>query len=73
MTKKKHAIRKRSGEVNGKNKLQLFLYLLMRDELPPGTIEKIAQETETPEFNGHQYCNGWLAQYANDLAKRLEK
>lgn len=64
-------LRKRSGEVNSYDKLTDFLYILMRDHLPLGTVEKIYQEHITHEKQC-QFCNGYLASYAKDLAKRLK-
>ena len=63
-------LRIRSGEVNIDSKLTSFLYELMRDHLPPGEVETLVKNSETE--SQCQYTNGWLALYANDLAKRLD-
>lgn len=68
----------RSGKVVGRSPLVSFLYDLMRDHLPPGVVERLVREAtlvgaETP--HGHwatTYTNGWLAEYAKDLATRLQ-
>ncbi len=67
---KNDELRERSGYVSFDSKLTSFLYELMRDYLPAGTIEEIIRSSES---NGKTiYSNGWLAKYADDLAKRLE-
>lgn len=46
-----------------------FLYELMRDHVPIGIIEGVVK---TSLHKGEtEFCNGWLAQYAQDVAKRL--
>lgn len=64
-------LREVSGKVNIDSYLVSFLYSLMRDHLPPGVIEELVREAEQePDV---QYTNGWLARYAENLAKRLSK
>lgn len=49
-----------------------FLYVLLRDVSPPGEVERIVRELELEGMDGDTtYTNGWLAQYAKDLADRL--
>lgn len=62
------AVRKRSGEVSTNLRLVSFLYELMRDHLPPGTVETVAMNSQAVPIN---LTNGWLANYAKDVAKRL--
>ena len=62
------ALRKRSGKVRIHSRLTSFLYELMRDHLPPGTVEGIMLNCDDPDVT---YCNGWLARYAHDVATRL--
>lgn len=51
------------------DKLVSFLYEIIRDHLPPGKVEEIVKNSE---FEGDtKYSNGWLAKYAEYLAKRL--
>jgi hypothetical protein len=42
----------------------------MRDHLPTGTVEEIVRASE--QESEVIYTNGWLAQYAEDLANRLK-
>jgi hypothetical protein len=67
---KTDSLRKRSGTVTINSKLVSFLYELMRDHLPTGEVEALVRASEDePKCT---YTNGWLAQYAEDLAKRLK-
>lgn len=61
-------LRERSGNVLIKSKLTFFLYDLMRDHLTPGTVEELMEDVKSEEVS---YTNGWLAKYAEDLARRL--
>ena len=63
------ALRERSGHVRINSKLVGFLYQLMRDHLTPGMMEGLVRDCQEPDIT---YTNGWLAKYAEDLAKRLE-
>lgn len=58
----------RSGNITYDSKLVGFLYDLLRDHLTAGVVEKLVQESQVSEVS---YSNGWLAQYAKDLAERL--
>ncbi len=62
--------RDRSGNVVINDKLTSFLYELMRDYLTPGQVESILLNS-TNDVDV-VYTNGWLAEYANDIAKRLK-
>ena len=64
-------IRKASGEFNSKDKLTCFLYLLMRDKLPPGIVEGIMLKMADNGDESFEYCNGWLAQYAEYVKNQL--
>ncbi len=51
----------------------MFLYLLMRDEVPLGTVERILQAMEAPrtgEFNS--YYNNGLHAAAQEFAHRID-
>lgn len=63
-------LRARSGSVDHTSRLVSFLYSLMRNHLPAGAVEGLVQEASNPNV---RYTNGWLANYAIDLAKRLEE
>jgi hypothetical protein len=56
--------------VNGPNAgLIAFLYELLRDFLPVGDVEKVARNSEGQ--SEYSLCNGHLAEYAEEVAKRL--
>ena len=49
-----------------------FIYLLIRDELPLGSVARIVQEIEKIE-DGVKFTNNGLEQSARDFVRRLEK
>jgi len=55
-----------------KNKVIVFLYMLMRDNLTCGTVEKIVRSCENIPKDGYILSNDCLAMYSDDLKKRLE-
>jgi len=61
-------MRDRSGRVDIHSRLVSFLYELLRDEVTVGRMEAIVQHSQEPEV---EYTNGWLANYAADVATRL--
>ena len=65
-------MRKRSGTVKSKDKLVCFLYVLMRDYIVPGKVEGLMIEQKIESIEETVFTNGWLANYAKDLAKRLK-
>ena len=67
------ALYERSGKFSSNDRLTNFLHALMRDHLTPGKVEKIMQRERVESLEMIQYSNGWLAQYAADLAKRLQE
>jgi hypothetical protein len=64
-------LRDASGNIVGTSHLTCFLYLLMRDHLPMGVVEQIAIDSQAAKGTTIEYTNGWLAQYAQDVAQRL--
>lgn len=64
-------LRERSGNVDLSGRLTSFLYVLMRDHLPPGKVEELVREVELAGDGENKYSNGWLALYAQDLMVRL--
>ena len=73
-TLQKHGVermRERSGEVTISSPLVCFLYLLLRQGMPAGAVEELVMEAEVAGNAEVDYTNGWLAKYADDLAKRL--
>ena len=65
------ALHARSCHVETTDKLVDFFYLLMRDHVPAGTIEKLVRECDEERGISSIFTNGWLASYAKDLAHRL--
>lgn len=58
--------------MKNETKLQLFLYLLMRDHLPFGFVNRILKDME--ELDGKEslkFSNTWNADYAKYIAKIL--
>jgi hypothetical protein len=67
--KKQQGIFERSGKFTSRNPLVSFLYELMRDHVPPGVVEGILDDRGAIETT---FTNGWLARYAQDVARRLD-
>ncbi len=63
-------LQKRSGTVKSKDKLVTFLYILMRDHLPLGEVEGIMMNHINDKES--TFTNGWLANYAKDIARRFQ-
>ncbi len=65
-----------SGDYTTDNLLVAFLYLLIRDGTPPGRIEAIllslSDWNDDQEITEHRLTNGWIAQYCEDVAMRIE-
>ena len=52
--------------------LTSLLYEVMRDACPPGELERVVRHIEAEPSDGENvYTNGWLAEYAHNLAERL--
>jgi len=64
-------LRNDSGNVKVQNKLVSFLYQLLRDELPAADVEKIMTEVDKENNQEIIYSNGYLAEYAMNIANRL--
>lgn len=62
-------MREASGTVVDEDPLVSFLYELMRDHLPVGTVEALVRNC--PPDQEILFTNGWLAQIAMDQAERL--
>jgi hypothetical protein len=61
-----------SGTYMFSDQLTNFLYTLMRDHLPTGTVERLVLQIEEEQTKQPiTYTNGWLAAYSNYLALRL--
>ena len=61
-------LRTDSGKINSSDPLVSFLYELMRDHLPVGTVERLIRNNSGEV----KFTNGWLAQIALDQARRLD-
>lgn len=66
-----NALRERSGVVQDDSPLVSFLYELMRDYITPGKLEEMVRDCTQPQCI--VFTNGFLAKYAQDLAKRLNE
>jgi len=67
-------LRERSGEIDSDDDLAAIFYTFMIDgDISPGRLEEVVREhLEVKNKAGtFQYSNGWVAQYAIDLSKRL--
>lgn len=65
------AVKERSGEKRSDKVLVAFLYLLIRDHLPAGTVEQLASEVSASGAMPASFTNGWLAGHAEDIARSL--
>lgn len=65
-------MREKSGNVHSKDPLVSFLYILMRDHLTAGDIENIMVNHVADAQSDCSFSNGWLANYAKDIASRLK-
>lgn len=66
-------IRAASGAINDDRKVVAFLYRLMRDHLPTTVVEEIVRDINRSSSDGFMFSNGWLAQYSQFIANRLEE
>ena len=64
-------LRSDSGNVEFSDTLTTFFYLLLRDHLPAGKVEMIIHEVITGA-DAVLFTNGYLAQYADNLASTLK-
>lgn len=59
-----------SGNVTTTDPLVTFLYLLVRDHLPSGVVEKTLIDT-AEHTTPVEFTNGWIAEFAKCAADRL--
>ena len=64
-------LRIRSGRVESDNKFVAFVYELLRDRVPLADIEECVINSTGPGTDNFQFTNGYLAEYAKDVVKRL--
>lgn len=65
------SLTERSGTYGTDDMLVRFLYVLMRDRIPAGHIEKAMIDAAEGGPGSVTLCNGWMAKYAHDLAERI--
>ena len=70
MNEQMKELRARSRNVNSSDKLVAFLYDIMRDYMTCGEIEEVMGRIKEDKTDC-KFCNGYLANYAKDIAKRL--
>ena len=75
MTTQNEALRARSGSADSADPLVDFLYHLLRDHVPAGVVEDLMQNHVFPDKHPgaqvSEFCNGYIANYAKDVAGRL--
>jgi hypothetical protein len=54
-----------------KDRLVAFLYLLLKDEISAEKLEAVIEDLGDSSSGGFEMENGFLADYAEDMAKRL--
>lgn len=64
-------LRQASGAVAIPSRLVSFLYTLMITELPPGKVESILRTALHDHGEAIVYSNGWVANYAANIAAEL--
>ena len=69
--KENDALRLRSGSVDTNDRLVEFLYEVMRDHINPGRMEMLVRNCVASGDREVRFTNGYLARYAEDLARRL--
>lgn len=70
-TQNTERMRAASGNVTVGDPLVTFLYLLMRNIAPTGALEDLVAEAHDAADAAVVFTNGWLAEYAQDMAARL--
>ncbi len=65
-------MRTRSGDVSDSDPIVGLLYDLLRDHIQPGDLEDLVRTACENADKVMVYSNGWLAQYAIDMVKRLD-
>lgn len=61
-------MRKASGGITSRDKVTQLFYILIRDHVVVGNIEKVVDSMVEQEV---QFTNGWIANYAKYLTKRV--
>ena len=66
-----YQLRYRSGDISSDDKFISFIYELCRDHLTPGVVESIVLNSTGPGSDNIRFTNGYLAEYAKDVVRRL--
>lgn len=64
-------LKKETNNQCGKNNIDLFLYLLIRDYLPTGIVHKILKNVKEVKKHKKSYTNGYLFKNAKFIRKEL--
>jgi hypothetical protein len=70
--KRLDGLREESGSVTYSDPLTSFLYLLMRDEIPCGVVERLVHEVASDAGQDIIFTNGYLAKYAHNLSELIK-
>lgn len=68
---KENSLSERSGKYGTDDMLVRLLYILMRDRITAGHLEKAMTNAAEGGPGSVTLCNGWLARYAYDVAERI--
>lgn len=63
-------MREASGNIISEDRLVHFFYLLCRDHIVPGEVERLIRQVEECKVEMH-FTNGWIARYAQNLRDRM--
>jgi hypothetical protein len=64
-------LKRRSGNVQSDDKFVSFIYQLLRDYINVGDVEQCVLDSTGPGTENVVFTNGYLAEYAKDIVKRL--
>ena len=67
----KDALRERSGKITSTDKFVAFIYQLIRDHVLLADVERCVLDNTGPYTDEFIFTNGYLANYAKDVVKRL--
>ena len=72
MKDRTNELREASGRITFNDPLTSFIYQLLRDEMPAGKVEALVRSIVNEGQQEVLFTNGWLAQYANNLADMIK-
>ena len=67
------ALRQRSNRVSLMDPIVALFYDLLMSHIAPGKLEELVRTACKHSDQVLDYSNGWLALYAQDLVRRLDK